>query len=139
MPEIAINFDQVPDQVPPIEKGSYVLSIEKEPEIKENKDKTGLNVVVQMRIQSNADGTPTPMKDRLITDNIGISSDPNSIGNVRLKHLLKSAGIAFSGQNGIETSAFLGKSVRAEVTQNVGTGQYAGQTFANIKQYLYTK
>jgi hypothetical protein len=106
--------------------------------MKENKDKTGVNLVVQMRIQSNADGTPTQMKDRLITDTIGLSSDPNAFGNVRAKHLIRSAGVTF-GPNGVETSAFVGKSVRAEIAQNAGQGQYAGQTFANIKSYIYDK
>lgn len=145
---VIVSFDSVPDHVPPVENGTYILEITNEPEIKENKHKTGFNLVPVLKISSNADGSDTPMKGRQVTDYISLSEDPNSLGNVRLKHLIRSSGVK---TDDIRVSTFselvtaikprlTGARVKAEVKQNPGKDAAGNDAmFANIKQYMYSK
>jgi hypothetical protein len=124
MPVLPIDFDTVPDRLPPIEPGIYVLNVEGEPSLEENKDKTGINFVVKYKIAD--DGS---MHNRMLTDFININTD---LGQVRLRSLAKAAGVL---QKNIGTTDFVGRSVRAEVVQNAGKGANTGNIYANIREY----
>lgn len=141
MPEIALNFDEIPDRVPPVDTGSYELEIYKEPVMKENDDKSALIVTFNFKVISLADGGATPMKDRVLSDRITISSDPNDFGNVRLGNLRKCFDIPKNSTGGISTEACVGKRGKTKVEQTIGKDgtKYVGQTFSNVKEYFFQK
>jgi len=127
-PTLNVNFDEVPDQILPVEPGIYEAEIVEVPMITETRKKTGHNLVVSMRIT-----TDGPHHGRALRDSIFL----NDIGNVKIKKLCSSAGVLL-GSGGFETEELLGKIVRCQVLNRTFTDSETGETrqIADVRDYL---
>ena len=130
MPRVEVNFDVVPDSVPPIEPGEYDMEV-KECNVAENKNKNGFNLVAVLSISG---PSGSPMIGRQVTDYMAISNDPNK--NVRIKHFGQSAGLKMTSE-GFDTEEAIGKTVRAQLVQNPGKTKDGKDTmFTNVRDYI---
>lgn len=125
---IEVNFEDVPDEIQPVEAGVYTCLIDEVPEVKPTKDGAGEKIVVTMKI----DNDESPMNGRRLFDHISMKYP------TRFKRLCKSAGLN-PGAEGVDTSDLLGKHVEVQVTSGSYTDPDTGQTkpTSNIKDYVF--
>lgn len=106
MPRIAINMSEVPDKVPQIEPGMYVLRVS-EAEDTVTKDEKGRKLVLKFTV----DDESNRFHGMSIYEHLGYS---NRFGEVRLKKLLQAAGIPLS-PDGFNVEDLLNKHVKCLV------------------------
>lgn len=125
-PHINVNFDDVPDEILPVEPGTYEALI-KEISLEPTKDGKGTKLVVQMEIV-----TEGPQQGRRLIDNISTKA------TTRIKRLAKSAGLEV-GAGGLDTEELLEKVVHTVVGnrnyQDPTTGET--KTATDVKDYLF--
>lgn len=118
-PESVASFNEVPDRVPPIETGTYLLEVTKV-EVKENKKKTGNNLVLTSTVQAGANGMDTPMKGRMLTEYLSLpnGSDDQSgkqSKEIRIGQVFKASGVAPELTGGYDTDKLLKSQFKADV------------------------
>ena len=102
MPQVQVNFDTVPDKDIPVRSGIYDFQILKA-EVRENKNKDGLNLVIDAKITS--DGQ---YKGRSRTMYLSTKME------TQMKRLCLSAGVPV-GATGFNTDDLVGKIFKAAV------------------------
>jgi len=128
MPIINVNFNEVPDEIMPVDPGIYEAEITEVPIIVETQKKTGHNLRVNMKITTEN----SPMNGRTVRDSIFM----NRIGNTKIKNLCNSAGIPV-GEDGLDTEDLLGKIVTIEVGHRTFTTDGGEErNFAEVRKYI---
>lgn len=127
MPKIAVNFDDVPDQILPIEPGVYTAMVESA-SVEATKDGKGEKVVVEMKIDDEAN----PNHGRKIFDHISTKMLTN------LKRLAKSAGINV-GADGLDIDDLVGKHVKLRTKTRVYKDPETGEAKESVAvaEYLF--
>lgn len=134
---LAVNFDEVPDTVPPLNPGIKRLrnlSASVEP----TKDGTGKNLKVVHEVIGDLGPSgvvPTSDSKRQITNYLYISNDPRSLS--RIKNLFQSSGVT-TGSSGGVISDLVGKECTAVIENKPYTNKTTGRTreTSNIAEYL---
>lgn len=103
MGHIATNFDEVPDQILPVDPGVYTLLVETA-ELKPTKDQKGTKIEVVMKV--NDEGNPN--FGRTVYDHISTKM------NVKIKRLWKSCGVV-PGAAGVNTEDIIGKVCKGRI------------------------
>jgi len=127
MSTLDVDFNDVPDSIPPIAPGEYEVEVVGVPEWKDDKKLTGKNLVVVLRIVDEGQ-----FKGRMLTDYISNKIDS---WKVRVKRLILAAG--FKPGMGFDLTELAGRKVRVTVTARTykdDSGQE--QQSANLKDYI---
>lgn len=133
MSQIKINFNDVPDEMLPVESGEYTVAINEMPTLRTNdKGENSWSVVYTIT----SDG---PMKGRKIYDQFGTKwlQDTSSIVAIRMKRLIIAAGLKIA-DDGFDLADLVGKELRIIVSHRVGKDAQTGEqkTFAQVKDYV---
>ncbi len=124
---VDINFDNVPDEIVPVEAGIYTAVIHEVPEVKPTKDGKGTKIVVQMKITDE----DSPFKDRQLFDHISLKFP------TRFKRLCKSAGHN-PGADGFDTADLLDCTVRVRVKARTYTDEDGNtKETSGVDDYLF--
>ncbi len=127
MPRLEMNFDEVPDKVPPFPPGLHEAVITETPTIEEARSGKGNVLRVVMR------GQGGEVDGRMIFDSIPLWTE---FGKVKVKHLAKSAGVEV-GPEGLELEDLEGLTVRIQVvTRTYKDDSDIVQEVANVRDYV---
>jgi hypothetical protein len=125
MPHLDIPFEEVPNEIRPVQPGTYTLEIMDVPTIEPTKSGNGQKLVVQMTIQDDGE-----FKGRRIQDHISTKMQ------TKIKRLAIAAGLD-PDNNGIDTEEMAGRQVKARVKSNTFTNDFGEEIEnARIQDYL---
>lgn len=105
MARIETNFDEVPDQIMPVDPGVYTLTVEAATLEDVKPPKTGKKIVVILKVADEGNKN----FGRQIYDHISTKMD------VKIKRLCLSAGIK-PGAGGFDTEDLIGKTLKARIS-----------------------
>ena len=127
-PLLNFNFEDVPDEIKPINPGTYELEVAQVPTITPAKSGNGENLTVTYRVTSEG-----PFHGRSIKDFIYL----NEMGLIKVKQLAVAAGMKLSA-SGLNTEELLGRKVKALVVNRNYNEEESGETRtrANVSRYL---
>lgn len=103
MPRIATNFNDVPDEIKPLDPGIYTMVV-RSANIEPTKDGKGEKVVVELEV----DDETSPNKGRKCFDHLSLKLP------IGLKRLAKSCGIN-PGAQGLDLEDLIGKIAKVRV------------------------
>lgn len=126
MPQIAINLNDVPDEMPKVDPGIYTAVV-KEIELGPTKDEKGERIKATLEIE---DG---PAAGRRLFSYMGLGND---FGRVALKKFTKSCGMPLG--NNINVEDYLGKVCKIRVATRTYKDSETGETkeSPDIKEFL---
>lgn len=127
MAKLNVNFDEVPNEVQPVDPGTYTAAVE-EANLEETKDGKGMKVVVKMKIKAENN----PNDGRLVFDHISTKMQ------TQLKRLALSAGLN-PGGDGYDTDDLIGKIVKIRVKNAPYKDEKTGETkeTSRIAEYMF--
>jgi hypothetical protein len=127
-PQIDCNFNDVPDEILPLEPGTYEMELGEGIDIKPSASGNGNNLIVPMTVVNHA-----THNGRKHTHYIFL----NDMGKTNLKRMAKSAGVT-PGASGLDTSELVGKVVRVVIvnTPYVDKDTQETKQSAKIKDFI---
>lgn len=132
MPHIAVNFDEVPDFVPPISTGIYTFRIVSA-NVEEVRNKPDREKVV-LELEVDMDGNE--FHGRKQFEHIGISHER---GRTTIKQVCMAVGLVV-GAGGLDTDELIGRTLQARIKQGTYTDS-SGEVRENarVAGYLWRK
>jgi len=121
MPRLDMNFDDVPDEIVPLEPGIYRLGVAEAPKVEPTNDGTSTKLVVRFEVIE-----PEKFKGRALQDHISIKM------LTRIKRLFLSAGLK-PGASGIDTEELTGAEVRALLKERSWKDPDTGETRVSVR------
>ena len=130
MPLIAINLEETPEKLPPIEVGIRTLRIS---DIKEMNDKQGNSF---QSVEFEVDQPGSPDQGRKGWDRFNFEYPA---AKTKFKTLVLAAGLDASSPDGVDTSELIGKVVKASVKSRTYQYEETGETVhtTQISKYIY--
>jgi hypothetical protein len=127
MSHIDIDFNDVPEVIPPIEPGIYDLEVMETPEVMPTNDGKGMKLVVKMKVVEEG-----PHKDRQVSDHISVDKM-----RTKIKRLCLSAGLN-PGADGLQTEELVGRILKAKLKNRTYVDRDSGEEreTASIADYI---
>ena len=140
MPEIKVNTNELPSQVPVVPAGVYEVEIRDLPTIEHNPEKTIYRLGMSFTITADGEGNPSDQEGQKLFDRPVFLSDGSrgaELGRVQFNNLLEATGLERS-EEGYDRQDFLGLRCKVSVVNRTYQDKQTGEMkeAANIKEYM---